>query len=89
MKKIKYGLYFENILFVWINKELYKYPYFDSKTKRSYSLKKITTRYFGNTLHYRLNSKWVSEEKIKQLTSLVSVESLNISITDIDLPSWD
>jgi hypothetical protein len=82
--KIKYGLYYKERLFVWIDEELWRYPY--TKGNRSYSLRKIkTTDEKGNKRYYRLGKDWVSQDRVEALTTIVNVEPIN-KIKDDDLP---
>ena len=83
--KIKYGFYYKEMLYVWIKRELYRYP--QQRNKYFLGLKKIepVTNRTPNFLYYRLNKEWVSENKIKKLTTIVNIEPINI-IKDDDLP---
>lgn len=81
--EIKYGLYYKDRLFVWIDKELWSYPY--KKNNRSYSLRKIKTRHFGKQTHYRLCKDWICEKRLEQSTVAVNVEPI-FTLKDKEFP---
>jgi hypothetical protein len=76
----KYGFYYKERLFVWNNKILYRYPFISKN--RSYPLKEVKI-IKGN---YRLCREWVSLNKVKELTSVVSVKEISIIKDDKHLP---
>lgn len=83
MRNIKYGILHKDRLFVWIDKELWSYPY--EKDNRNYSLKKVACMFRGNKLHYRLGNDWLPMDKLQQMTIAVKVKPIN-NITDNSLP---
>jgi hypothetical protein len=70
IKKIKYGIEYSGVTYGWINKQLYRLPYFNEKTKRSFELK-IVIR-VGN--HFILNRNKVHFDTIKNRTKELNVE---------------
>ena len=64
IKTIKFGLNYGGILYGWMNKKLYRLPYFNAKTKRSYDLKEI--KQIGN--HYLISRNKVNLLTLKNKT---------------------
>lgn len=69
-KVVKYGFYYNGSPYGWINKELYKLPYFNGKTKRSNELRKI--KKVGN--HYLIERNKVTLETLKNKTEIINFE---------------
>ena len=70
IKLIKYGLTYNGILYGWIKKKLYRLPYFNTKTKRSYDLKEV--KQIGN--HYLISRNKVNLLTLKNKTMVINTE---------------
>ena len=70
IKLIKYGLNYNGILYGWINKKLYRLPYFNPKTKRSYDIKEV--KQIGN--HYLISRNKVNLMTLKNKTTRINTE---------------
>lgn len=68
IKVVKYGFYYNGYPYGWINKELYKLPYFNPKTKRSNELRLI--KKVGN--HYLIERNKVNLETLKNKTERIN-----------------
>jgi len=77
IKQIKHGLTYNGILYGWIKKKLYRLPYFNEKTKRSYELKEV--KEIGN--HYL-----IARNKVNKLTVKNKTVVINASITVFNEP---
>ncbi len=64
IKILKYGLYYNGVLYCWMNKFLYRMPYNNHKTERSYYIKEI--KVIGN--HYIIGRNKVHINTIKNRT---------------------
>ena len=69
-KIAKFGLTYNKIDYVWLNKKLFRLPYFNEKTKREYDLKEV--KQIGN--HYLLSRNKVHLTTLKRLTKEVNKE---------------
>ena len=83
--KYKYGFWYKDWLFVWHNKQLFRYPI--SKNKRAYSLKKvfIDTERSSRENYYRCATDWLPEKRIKAMTVSINIDALEFTEDD-DLP---
>lgn len=73
-KVVKYGFYYNNSPYGWINKELYKLPYFNYKTKRSNELRLI--KKVSN--HYLIERNKVTLETLKNRTEIINFELITM-----------
>ena len=80
--KFKYGFFFENVLFGWYKKELYRLP--QEIGNRQYPLKKLDQIIIGQNVGYNVCNK---KKTIKQLEEITIVINKEVSrIIDNDLP---
>lgn len=70
IKQVKHGLIYNGIMYGWINKKLYRLPYFNTKTKRSYDLKEV--KQIGN--HYLISRNKVNLLTLKNKTTRINTE---------------
>lgn len=70
IKQIKHGLNYNGIIYGWIKKKLYRLPYFNTKTKRSYDLKEV--KEIGN--HYLIARNKVNKITVKNKTTVINTE---------------
>lgn len=73
-KVVKYGLYYNGYPYGWINKDLYKLPCFNHKTKRSNELRLI--KKVGN--HYLIERNKVTLETLKNKTEIINFELITM-----------
>lgn len=71
IKVVKYGFYYNGSPYGWINKELYKLPYFNSKTKRSNELRLIKKVWN----HYLIERNKVT---LKNRTEIINFELITM-----------
>jgi hypothetical protein len=64
IKIVKYGFLYNGVMYGWINKQLYKLPYFNEKTKKSYRLTKV--KQIGN--HFLISRNKVHFKSVKNRT---------------------
>lgn len=79
--KFNYGFYYKGILFVWHEKKLYQYPYFDGKNSFPLREKKLDTK----RKMYRICRDWKSLSQLEPMTIAIKVDPIFI-IKDKDLP---
>jgi hypothetical protein len=68
IKVVKYGFLYNGVMYGWINKQLYRLPYFNEKTKRSYKLAEV--KQIGN--HFLISRNKVHFESVKNRTTEIN-----------------
>lgn len=68
IKVVKYGFIYNGVMYGWINKQLYRLPYFNEKTKRSYQLAEV--KKIGN--HFLISRNKVHFESVKNRTTEIN-----------------
>lgn len=84
MKIIKYGISHNNIIYGWLEKELYRLPV--KIGNRYYGLKKLSKIEIGRKYGYKLSQKPFSETQLKDMTLLLSEPYIVREIKDKDVP---
>jgi hypothetical protein len=70
IKKVKYGFLYNGVMYGWIKKQLYRLPYFNEKTKRSYQLTQV--KQIGN--HFLISRNKVHFESVKNRTVRIDLQ---------------
>ncbi len=83
--KYKYGFWYKEWLFVWSNKELFRYPI--ERDGRAYSLKLVTvdTERSSRENYYRCARDWLPGKRVKAMTISINIDPIEI-INDKDIP---
>lgn len=84
MKVIKYGVTHNNIIYGWLEKELYRLPV--KIGVRHYGFKKLLKIEIGRKYGYKLSQKPFTDAQLKAKTVLLSEPYTLIEIKDKDLP---
>lgn len=84
MKIIKYGVSHNNIIYGWLEKNLYRLPV--KIGKRYYGFKKLVKIEIGRKYGYKLSQKPFTEAQIKEKTVLLSEPYILTELIDKDVP---
>lgn len=84
MKIIKYVVSHNNIIYGWLEKELYRFPV--KIGNRYYGLKKLSKIEIGRKYGYKLSKKPFTEAQLKGMTVLLSEPYIVTEIKDKDVP---
>jgi hypothetical protein len=77
-----YGFYYKEVLFVWHEKKLFQYPYFDGS--KSYPLRE---KFFNKKRKmYRICRDWKSKKQLQSMTIVVKVKPIYLVSKHKDLP---
>jgi hypothetical protein len=81
--KFKYGFEYDGFLYGWNNKDLYRLP--SVSGNKSYGLKKLESIIVGNGVGYRIKTKKLSVNQLKQLTIFIDKE-YQVITDSVDIP---
>ena len=81
--KFKYGFEYNDFLYGWNNKELYRLP--SKSGNKSYGLKKLDSIVVGNSIGYRIKQQKFSLKQLKDRTIFIDKEYQVIG-DSVDIP---
>ena len=84
MKKIMYGISYNEILYGWYEKELYRLPI--NIGSRYFGLKKLTKVPIGNNFGYRLSQRAFTISQLQEITCLLIEPFIINEIKDESTP---
>lgn len=84
IKVYRFGFEFNDIIFVWHEKKLFRMPY--ESSKKCYSKRQLKQQKVGNSIGYWVSGVFKSMSNLKEITTEVNYKETNIVIDKDALP---